>query len=82
MMVRVEFSTMSYCIVCCCCCLPTPLCLFVGVLPYLEETGHPVPVSSLGFKCPDVFIWNCSSIVYYLKMIGPSKDNCLRDYYI
>ena len=48
----------------CCCCLPTPPCLFGGVLPYFEVTGHPVPVSSLGFKCPDCFIWNCSYIVY------------------
>ena len=29
---------------CCCCCLPTPPCLFGGVLPYFEVTGHPVPV--------------------------------------
>ena len=41
---------------CCCCCLPTPPCLFGGVLPYFEVTGHPVPISSLGFKCPDCFI--------------------------
>ena len=40
----------------CCCCLPTPPCWFGGVLPYFEVTGHPVPVSSLGFKCPDCFI--------------------------
>ena len=30
-------------------------------------TGHPVPVSSLGFKCPDCFIWNCSYIVLSFK---------------
>ena len=41
----------------CCCCLPTPSpCLLGVVLPCFEETGHPVPVSSLGFKCPDGFI--------------------------
>ena len=45
-------------------------------------TGHPVPVSSLGFKCPDCFIWNCSYIVYPSKMKGPFKDNCLRYYYL
>ena len=28
----------------CCCSLPTPPCLFGGVLPYFEVTGHPVPV--------------------------------------
>ena len=28
-------------------------------------TGHPVPVSSLGFKCPNCFIWNCSYIVSF-----------------
>ena len=33
-------------ICCCCCCLPTPPCLFGGVLPYFEVTGNPVPVSS------------------------------------
>ena len=38
--------------------------MFGGVPPYFEVTGHPVPVSSLGFKCPDCFIWNCSYIVY------------------
>ena len=47
----------------CCCCRPTPPCLFGGVLLYFEVTGHPVPVSSLGFKCPDCFIWNYSYIV-------------------
>ena len=67
---------------CSCCCLPTPPCLFGGVLPYFEVTGHPVPVSSLGFKCPDCFIWNCSYIVYTSKMKGPSRDNCLRYYYL
>ena len=39
-----------------CCCRSTPLCLFGGVLPYFEVTGHPVPVSSLEFKYPDCFI--------------------------
>ena len=39
-----------------CCCRPTPPCLFGGVLPYLEVTGHPVSVFSQGFKCPDFFI--------------------------
>ena len=66
----------------CCCCLPTPPCLLGGVLPYFEVTGHPVPVSSLGFKCPDGFIWNCSYIVYPSKMKGLSRDNCLRYYYL
>ena len=46
------------------CCLPRPPCLFGGVLPYIEVTGHPVSVSSIGLKCPDCFIWNCSYIVY------------------
>ena len=50
--------------------------MFGGVLPYFEVTGHPVPVSSLGFKCPDCFIWNCSYIVYPAKMKGPFRDNC------
>ena len=36
-----------------------------GVLPYFEVAGHPVPVSSLGFKCPDCFIWNCSYIISF-----------------
>ena len=54
----------------CCCCRPTPPCLFGGVLPYFEVTGHPVPVSSLLFKCPDCFIWNCSYIVYPSNMKG------------
>ena len=31
-------------------------CLFGGVLPYFKVTGHPVPLSSIGFKCPDCFI--------------------------
>ena len=44
----------------CCCCLPTPSCLLGCILPYFEAAGHPVSVSSLGFKCPDCFIWNCS----------------------
>ena len=52
----------------CCCCLLTPPCLFGGVPPYFDVTGHPVPVSSLGFKCPDCFIWNCRYIVYPTKM--------------
>ena len=66
----------------CCCCRPKPPCLFGGILPYFEVTGHPVPVSSLGFKCPDCFIWNCSYIVYPSKMKGPFGDNCLRNYYL
>ena len=53
----------------CCCCRHTPPCLFGGVLPYFEVTGHPVPAFSLGFKCPDCFIWNCSNIVYPSKMV-------------
>ena len=65
----------------CCCSRPTPPCLFVGVLPYFEVTGHPVPVSSLGFKCPDCFIWNCRYIVYPSKMKGPFRDNCLMYFY-
>ena len=32
-------------------------------------TGHPVSVSSLGFKCLDCFIWNCSCIVYTLQRL-------------
>ena len=59
----------------CCCCLPTPPCLFGCVLPYFEMMGHPVPVSSLGFKCPDCFIWNCSHSVYPSKMKGPFRGN-------
>ena len=47
-------SALCTCTYSCCCCLPTPPCLLGGVLP--------VPVSSLGFKCPDCFIWNCSYI--------------------
>ena len=50
---------------------PTPPCLVEGVLPYFEVTGQPVPVSSLGFKCPDCFIWNCSYIFNPSKMKGP-----------
>ena len=69
-------------VVSCCCCQPTPPCLFRGVLPYFEVTGHPVPVSSLGFKCPDCFIWNCSYTVYPSKMKGPFRDNCLRYFYL
>ena len=34
----------------CCCCRPTPPCLFGGVLPYFEVTGHLVLVSSLGLS--------------------------------
>ena len=44
--------------------LTTHTCLYGGVFPHFEVTGHPVPVSSLGFKCLDCFIWNCSYIVY------------------
>ena len=55
---------------CCCSCSPTPPCLFGGVLPYFEITGHPATVSSLGFKCPDCFIWNCSYNLYPSKMKG------------
>ena len=65
-----------------CCCLPTLPCLFGGVLPYFEVTGHLFPVSSLGFKCLDCFIWNCSYIVYPSKMKGPFRDNCLRCYHL
>ena len=53
-----------------CCCRPTPPCLFGGVLPYFEVTGDPVPVSSLGFKCPYCFIWNCSYIIYERAIQG------------
>ena len=67
---------------CCCCCLPTHPCLHGGVLPYFEVTGHPVPVPSQGFKCPDCFICNCSYIVYPSKMKGPFRDNCLIYYYL
>ena len=65
-----------------CCCRPTPPCLFGGVLPYFEVTGHPVPVSSLGCKCPDCFIWNCSYIVYPSMIKGPFRDNMLRYVYL
>ena len=37
---------------------------------------------SLGFKCPDCFIWNCSYILYPSKMKGPFRDNCLRYFYL
>ena len=52
--------------------------------PYFhtEVRGHPVPVFSIGFKCPDCFIWNCSYIVYPSKMKGPFRDNCLRYFYL
>ena len=55
-------------LICCCCSQPTPPCLFRGVLSCIEVMGHPVPVSSLGFKCPYCFIWICSYIVYPSKM--------------
>ena len=48
----------------------------------LEVMGNPVPVSALGFKCPDCFIRNCVYIVYPSKMKGPFRDNCLRYYYL
>ena len=32
-----------------------------------EVMGHPVPVSSLGFKCPACFIWNCSYVLSILQ---------------
>ena len=57
-------------------------CLFGGVFPYFEVTGHPVPVSSLGFKCPDCFIWNCNYIVYPSEMKGPFRGNCLGYFYL
>ena len=38
-------------------------------------TGYQVTVSSLGFKCPGCFIWNCSYIVYPSKIKGPFRDN-------
>ena len=38
--------------------------------------------SSLGFKCPDCFIWNCSYIIYPSKLKGPFRDNCLGYYYL
>ena len=56
--------------------------LVEGVLPYFEVTGHPVPGFSLGSKCPDCFIWNCSYVVYPSKMKGPFRDNCLWYYYL
>ena len=65
-----------------CCCRPTPPSLFGGVLPYFEVMGHPVPLSWLGFKCPDCFIWTCSYIAYPSKMKGPFTDNCLKYFYI
>ena len=55
-----KLQMLCACLACCLCCQPTPPCLFGGVLSYFEVTGHPVTVSSLGFKCPDCFIWNCS----------------------
>ena len=42
--------------------------------PYFEVTVNPVPVSSLGFKGRDCFIWNCSYIVYPSKMRGPFRE--------
>ena len=65
---------------CCCCCRTTHPCLSGGVLPYFEVPGHPVPVSSLGFKCPHYFIWRRSYIVYPSKM--PFRDNCIRYFYL
>ena len=41
-----------------CCCRPTHPCLFRGDHPYFEVMGHLLPVFSVGFKCPDCFIWN------------------------
>ena len=58
------------------------LCFGCGVLPYFQVTGHPVPISSLGFQCPDCFIWNCSYIVYPSKMKGQFWDSCLRYFYL
>ena len=79
---HLPLSTDLFPLFCCCCCLPTHPCLFGGALPYFEVTGHPVPVSSLGFKCPNCFIWNCSYIVYPSKMKGPFMDNCLKYCYL
>ena len=51
------------------------LYLFGGVLPYFEMTGHPVPVSSLGFKCPDCFIKDEKAIKRQLpKVLLPMID--------
>ena len=66
----------------CCCCRPTHPCLFGGVFLYFEVMGHPVPVPSLGFKCPDCFIWNWSYIIYPSQMKGYFWDNCLRFVYL
>ena len=44
--------------------------------------GHPVPVFSLRFKCPDCFFWNCSYIVNPSKMKGSLRDKCLRYSYL
>ena len=66
----------------CCCCQPTLPCLSGCILPYFAVTGHPVPVSSLGFKCPDCFIWNCSFIVYPSKIKESFRDNYLRYFYL
>ena len=65
-----------------CCCRPTHPCLFGGVLQYFEVTGHPVPVSSLGFKWLDCFIRSCSYIAHPSKMKGPFRDNWLRYFYL
>ena len=77
----IYFSSLCVCVSHCCCCRPTPPCLFRAVLPYFEVKGRPVLVSSLGFKCLDCFIWNCSYFVYPSKMKGPFRDNCLRYFY-
>ena len=66
----------------CSCCRPTHPCLFGGVLRYIEVTGHPVSVSSIGFKCTDCFIRNCSYIVYPSEMNGSYRDNSLRYIYL
>ena len=44
----------------------------------LEMMGNPVPIFSLGFKCPDCFIWNCRYFFYPSNIKGSFKDNCLR----
>ena len=51
-------------------------------IPYFELTGHPVPVFSLGFVCPDCFILNCSYMVYPSKMKRPFRYNCLGYFYL
>ena len=67
--------------------------LQIGVTPFpsiglgrrtttTTTTGHPVPVSSLGLKCPDCCTWNCSYIVYPSKMKRPFRDNCLMYVYL